>query len=253
MVKRKSIIEMPIFCISLERCTERRELMKSEFNRSGLKFEFFNATDGHDLNVPQDSVKYGTFSANCILGCMISHRSLMRMARDRGETSIIVFEDDVVFCNDFKERIAYINGLNLEFDMFLLGGGFDVFKEWTQSTPWNHIFKNKRMNGAWGYIVTAPVMDFIINNMNYNYGVDEFFSLFLYLNFKCYSFIPFLVGSRECKSEITGYAYKKDNTLYQHEAISDFNIPYTPISHTEDEKPIKNNDGYREKWLKENP
>ena len=57
-------------------------------------------------------------------GCTLSHLSLYKIAKDNKYKSILIFEDDCVFHENFTEKInLYISDLkSIEWDLFYLGG-----------------------------------------------------------------------------------------------------------------------------------
>ena len=238
----------------MERSRERRELMMHKKSIIG-DFTFFDAVDGKKLIIPELSVKIKDAFRHGILGCALSHLGVMQMALANKEDIIFVMEDDIVLCDDFWERINYIEGLKLSFDMFLLGGFFD--KDATTQTKYNHIFSVQQMNGTYGYIITKKAMEFYVRNVNYNWGSDQFFSDIMYKRFKCYAFLPMLIGVRDCFSEIVQSPVNYDKkTYYRQEIIKNINDPYMSYidkNKIDRKKEMTKNDEAREKWLKENP
>lgn len=244
--------DIPKYCISLKRSTERRALVMEEFKKAGIRdVWFFEAVDGSKLVLPELSVKPKENHSYGQLGCMLSHLEVMKQARAKGEKIICVFEDDLIVCNDFQKRISYIEGLRgFSFDMLLLGGFIDNPKN-KMSTMLNHIFHIKKMNGTYGYIINDKAMDFYIRNATYNYGSDEFFTTFIYPKFACFAFLPFLVAPRPCVSEISGaFCEHTGHVDYQQKAIEDISAPYGGYVAGEWEKSIHKSDMDREQWIK---
>lgn len=249
--------DLPKFCISLKRSTDRRDLVKKEFDKAGLYVEFFDAVDRNDLILPELSDKENKSAiipqGTGILACMLSHLELMKYARAQKMEAIVVWEDDVLLCEDFNERIKYIENLpGFDFDILSIGGHFPNGKAMegaAHNTQWNHIYQITQLNGTYGYIITAKCMDFCIRNLHYNWGIDQFFGEVLYRRFASFAFIPFLVGARPCKSEIVGVFSKHEDYYYQQEAITDLNVPYVNVAETEQEKRNRMADTYRTNLL----
>lgn len=228
---------IPKYCISLKRNQDRRDLVVKEFSKAHLDVNFFNALDGRELFVPELSEKRKSQHYEGIYGCMMSHLTLFKEARERGEKAICVFEDDIIVCDDFNERIKYIESLpSLEFDYFALGGHFNSPKKGTlihvaETTKYPYIFKIKEKAGSYGYIITDKVMDFMIRNLTYNFGVDHFLGEHVYNRFTCKCFVPFLVGCRPCVSEISGTFWKYDSIDYYYDQKGiDFSKEYKSIT-----------------------
>lgn len=195
------------YCISLKRSKERKEEVTKEFKKIGERFEFFEAVDGQRVSVPALCKKHAG-----VFACMQSHVALIRMAKARGLPAVAVFEDDVVFCDDFQERIKYIESLHgFDFDIFCLGGHFSSANESGRPTEWSHIQGIASLGGTYGYIFKASVYDFILENCTYEFGADEFYGTHVYKRFRTFAFVPFLVGCRPCKSEITGAYWEYEN------------------------------------------
>ena len=236
-LKNTPFKDIPKYCISLERCQDRRELVAEEFKKVGLHdVKFFNGIDGHKIKLPELSSKLKGMHAEGILGCMFSHLALLKEVRSRGEEVICVFEDDIIVFDDFQERIKYIEDSGAEFDYLALGGHFTSQKIGTlvgvgEDTEHPYIFKVREKGGTYGYIITAPVMDFIIRNITYHFGMDHFMGEVVYGTFMCLAFIPFLVGCRPCVSQISNTFWKYDaiDYYYQQSAI-DFKAEYKHIT-----------------------
>jgi len=212
---------LPKFCISLKG-SPRRKLVVKEFEKAGINnVSFFDAIDKKDLVVPELSVKteMDQNTAAGILACMSSHVELIRQAKRIGIKCMVVFEDDVIFCDDFKERIEYLQeNIPVEWDMITLGGHFQKpnspfapHQDDALPTDKPYIYKTIQQGGTYCYIVKDSVFDFIIRNATYQYGMDEFYSTFVYKRFNCYAFVPFLVGCMHGKSEITELVWNYDN------------------------------------------
>jgi len=237
---------IPKFCISLKRCKERRDLVQLEFKRAGLQVQFFDAVDRDDVVLPELCDKENPSSvhphAPGIYACMMSHRELYKKASKLGLPAICVFEDDVRLADDFMNRIRYIETLPFEFDLLSLGGHFSnttpgAIGACAERTDFNHIFRTYSMGGSYGYIITREVYEFCIRNLHYNWGMDQFLSDVVYKRFACYSFVPFMVGCRPCKSEITGAYGEYENVkwYYQQEKIADITESYvTPYEKSQE-------------------
>jgi len=208
---------IPKFCISLKRSTERRKLVSEEFNKKGLDVTFFDAIDKNEISLPELSIKknprHDTTTRKGILACMISHIRVLQEAKKNKLAQVCIFEDDIVFCDDFHERIKYIELLkDFDFDFFALGGQFSPqAAENKNNTQWGHIKRIDGMLGAYAYIITEKAYGFVLRNITYQYSIDYFYLEEVYKRFNCYGFLPFLCGCVPCVSEITGYYIEYEN------------------------------------------
>lgn len=217
--------DIPKYCINLKRNAQRRLESEIEFKKHNLQVEFFEAIDKNDLILPELSVKKHESNALGILGCALSHIALIRLAKEKKLPAICIFEDDVIFCDDFKKRIKYIESLqDFDFDIFSLGGHFSQLLESDEATnsKWPRIKKVTKHGGTYGLIFTEKTYDFILRNWNYNMGSDQFYSDHVYKEFNSYAFVPFLVGVKPNVSDVVGVYYKCHNVdWYYHQcAIS---------------------------------
>ncbi len=211
--------DIPKFCISLKRSKDRRKIVAREFKSVGLKVEFFDGIDKNDIVFPELCTK-----TPGVLGCASSHVALIKYAKESGFSAICIFEDDVIFCDDFWERIEYIEGIpDFRYDIFCLGGHWSKkdMQGVSEPTKWKWIYKSIAMGGTYAYIITKNVYDFVLRNIHYNYGMDEFYANHVYRRFKSYAMTPFLAGSRPCLSEITGNVHEYENVgwFYQQDEL----------------------------------
>jgi GR25 family glycosyltransferase involved in LPS biosynthesis len=224
---------MPKVCISLKHNHERREKVKLEFSKIGIEVfpywynfvvpnghcSFYNAVDKQTLTVPECSAKRLEGNAAGILACATSHINVIREAKERNYPAICIFEDDVVFCDDFQKRLEYIESLDMDFDIFALGGHFDkeMSTAYTEPTNWRNVVKVKQMGGTYALIITNKVYDFILRNWNYNFGADEFLSNHVYCRFNTYAFVPFLCGTYPNYSDVAGGMSNYVNVTWQYQ------------------------------------
>ncbi len=198
---------IPKWCINLKRNPVRKIEVSKEFSHHGIEVEFFEAVDKRDIQVPETSVKSKEATASGILACAMSHIAVIKMAKEKKLPAICIFEDDVVFCDDFKSRIKYLEKIQVDFDIFCLGGHYPGRNDWhihhASKTDFDHVYKVKEMGGTYAYILTEKTYDFILRNWNFNWGMDEFYSNFVYRQFNTYAMTPFCCGHAKSKSDIT--------------------------------------------------
>ena len=93
------------YCISLERCTERRSKFTEWAASINLPFTFFDAIDKNNLE-----------EATCIVGkdpsigataCRKSHEALYERILQEDKDWIIIFEDDAGFKESSKEKLYH--------------------------------------------------------------------------------------------------------------------------------------------------
>lgn len=89
------------YLISLKRRPDRREQALAEFERAGIKPFIFDAIDGSKLPLPA-----GWKDGHGAYGCLESHKRVLEDAILNGLDCIAVFEDDVVFTDDFQAKLS---------------------------------------------------------------------------------------------------------------------------------------------------
>lgn len=78
-----------VYCINLDRRTDRWEKALVEFNRIELEVKRFPAIDSLNIRNPT-SISDGAY------GCALSHLSIIKSCLERNVENVLIFEDDVV-------------------------------------------------------------------------------------------------------------------------------------------------------------
>jgi GR25 family glycosyltransferase involved in LPS biosynthesis len=105
-------------CINLDRRTDRWEQMRTRFEQHEIyDVRRFSAVDGQQSTVPPSwSSTPGAY------GCLLSHLRIVHLARELGEPSVLIFEDDVVFDENLQEKFSsYIQQLPSDWDILYFG------------------------------------------------------------------------------------------------------------------------------------
>lgn len=110
-------------CINLSRRQDRRFRMDMEFFTRGLDVQRVRAIDKKFVRRLRHYPTAGRY-ANAI-----SHRLAIRKAKLCGASTVLIFEDDVVFATDFEERIAQLE-LPDDWGIWYLG-----CRHWNRPTP----------------------------------------------------------------------------------------------------------------------
>lgn len=169
---------MPKYCINLARRMDRREHAEAEFKNLGLDVEFVDGVDGLTDDIrPQWAT-------------VLSHLSIIKRATSE---YIFICEDDVTFREGFWGKIKYVEDSGVEFDVFYVGG-------WCQSEDDferidEHLHRVKRMAGTHAYILRNTVYDFMLRNINSDYGIDQFMSDQVLQNFKGAAYLPMMASA----------------------------------------------------------
>lgn len=138
---------MHVYCINLERRSDRRERAERECRRVGLgPVEFFRATDGRVESPP------GLFISPSEYGCAASHCRIWRDVVEKKYPYALILEDDVEFLPEFNEKLKLVLQEAREipdWDMIFIGYIFPVYK--TRRTA--HLIEAQPL-GTHSYITT---------------------------------------------------------------------------------------------------
>lgn len=110
-----------VVIINLRRRPDRLERLKRELTRIAWPFRYpkiFRAIDGKVFCPPA-----GWTDGPGAWGCLASHRQVLANAIKDGKQSILVMEDDVVFCDSFRERIKeFLAIVPEDWEQLMIGG-----------------------------------------------------------------------------------------------------------------------------------
>ena len=96
------------YVINLKERTDRWETFKKNWKKTKLDFERVDA-------IKMDNVYDAVF---------LKHRQLLQQAKERGDTHLLVMEDDAVPCADFDKRFKHIRDyLDIRDDWEVMNGG----------------------------------------------------------------------------------------------------------------------------------
>ena len=127
------------FYINLDRRTDRRAEIEKELANQGIVAERFPAIE-HSIG---------------IIGCGLSHIAVLKLARDRGYQSAMIFEDDFMFIDTddtWKTKVPN------SYDIVMLAYGEDI-----PSLPHDETFNRVRaVRSTSGYIVHSRFYDTLI-------------------------------------------------------------------------------------------
>jgi hypothetical protein len=111
-----------VYCINLDRRTDRLENFKKEVNKYQLgEFERFSAYDGKVLNLTNDyNLKPGE------IGVIKSNLDIIKDAKKNNYSSILIIEDDCVFNDEIMNFELYFKLLPSDWDMLYMGGNHNT-------------------------------------------------------------------------------------------------------------------------------
>ena len=173
---------MRTFIISLPEARERQTSMQEVMDALGLEFEFFNAVDGRDFDVPNHpahaTIKRRLFFGRDLkggeMGVLLSNRAIYQKIVDEDIEIALVLEDDARFNKDLPDVLDEIEHGPQDFDLirFLSSDKVMSSKQYTKRTVINKYNLNRLMTtpgGAFAYVITQEGARKLLRKMERNY------------------------------------------------------------------------------------
>jgi glycosyl transferase family 25 len=170
-------------CINLDRRPDRWQRMQLKFAEHGIQsVRRFSALDGDVLDIPAHWIHTpGAY------GCLLSHLEVIREARQLGVSSVLIFEDDVVFDPNLQEKFGtFIEEVPSDWDMLFLGA---LHKDKPIRIA-EHVARISKANSTYAYALRSTVFDDFIELNRKAEEVLDINSFVLQQRFNCYCFVP---------------------------------------------------------------
>lgn len=179
-----------VYCINLKRRPDRLREVMAEFEKHAIRVvEIFEAFDGRTIQ-PRNGLNGGQ------TGCILSHLQIITTAKHQGYKNVVIFEDDVQFCEDLNEKLLYTPS---EYDMLYLGGS-DKYAHVTPITE--HISKISGTYCTHAYAINERVYDAAMGMMlTANEPLDMIYAK-LHPQINAVGFRPKIAWQRESFSDI---------------------------------------------------
>lgn len=197
-------------CINLDRRPERWERVQERFAAQGIHgVGRFAALDGNALAIPS----HWSHTAGAY-GCLRSHLQVVEAARDRGLPTVLIFEDDVVFDPDLRQKFAA--------GMEQLPDGWDMlsFGALHKDEPIRisgSLARLTRSNSTYAYAVRNTVFDAFIELNRRAADVLDNNSFALQQRFNCLCFLPHLAWVEndwsDAQAKIEGHWYLQESLV----------------------------------------
>ncbi len=157
-----------ILYLNLDRDQDRNESMLKKFEARGITN--FERVAGEEVHEIPDQVLWRNFIKNDRkyvlgqLGCREAHLKAIRLAKERGYSSVLIFEDDIEFLEDPNILLTINQEILNDWDMLYFGGLVEPF------------FRNQIVC-AHAYAIRSHMFDDILE-MGANSGmeIDNFYA-----------------------------------------------------------------------------
>lgn len=118
-----------VFCLTLKETPLRRQYAEQHFESHKLNVEFFEGIHGENFGLKttipyKDDNPFGEdyFITSGHIGCIISHLMLWKTLQYLPYDEILILEDDIILCDNFKEKfIKYKSELPEDWQYVFVG------------------------------------------------------------------------------------------------------------------------------------
>jgi GR25 family glycosyltransferase involved in LPS biosynthesis len=200
-----------IYCINLDRRTDRWEECQSEFNKHNLNVERFPAIDGKALEtIP------GLSAGN--VGAIYSHRAVLQFAKDNQFENILILEDDVEFHENLNSLLVdFIDEVPDDWDLLFFGANHSANNIWMTEPlikKSEHIYKIVRSYANHCYVVRHSAYGKLIEALSRKDKPNDVLVSDVQKDLNCYLFRPHLAWQRpsysDLQEEFTDYSFLKN-------------------------------------------
>jgi len=146
-----------IFCVNLDRRPDKWTLCEKEFAKHNLTVTRFPAIEGSTIPYT------GRLPAGAI-GNAMSHAKILRIAKEEGLKSVLIFEDDVEFVDGLQEKFTeWVKQVDVNWDLLYLGGNHNWVREIPLITP--NLMRITNTYATHAYAVKNTLYDLCITSL----------------------------------------------------------------------------------------
>lgn len=183
--------------------------------------ELWQAVDGREEELPAWYGHDPTWRKKLrgAWGCFQSHLAIWREALDRGQESVLVFEDDAVFCTDFPRRVGvFLDSVPDDWDQIYLGGQHIYTDRDPPVRVNDDVVQGRCVNRTHAYAMRRPMLERCVERFGgewtgkhlRDWHIDWQLS-YMHLDRKATAYCPtrWLVGQSEGPSDCDGGAHMR--------------------------------------------
>lgn len=113
-----------VFYINLDYREDRKKLFEERAEKIGLKAKRFSGIVPNDEDVTYINSNNKDNRRKWKIGCTLSHRAIVELAKNNNYSNVLIFEDDCIFLENFIEKAQLcVNELkNIDWDLMYFGG-----------------------------------------------------------------------------------------------------------------------------------
>ena len=155
-----------IYCLNLDRRTDRWEKCQENFKKLHLNVERVSAIDKHTLT-SNTSISEGQ------LACSKSHLSMIQKAKDDQLSPILILEDDVILSDNINEVFEKnVNNIPRDWGMLYFGGNH--LNGTVHVVEDIHRMRSSLTTHA--YSLNARLYDGILSGVGRNWPIDVYYA-----------------------------------------------------------------------------
>jgi GR25 family glycosyltransferase involved in LPS biosynthesis len=141
---------MKIFVLHYSKLVDRKKHILEQFkNQNITNYEFIEKYDKEDLQ-DCDMLLFDKCVKKSMISLMNKHFYVYKLIAENYENALI-FEDDVVLCDKFMEKLnKYITRLPKHYDMLFIGDGCNLHIEKHKLIPNKNIYEKCLYPTSWG-------------------------------------------------------------------------------------------------------
>jgi GR25 family glycosyltransferase involved in LPS biosynthesis len=207
-----------IFVINLKNRTDRLEKFDELSKLHNFEYEIIEAFNGKeriDNNFEYDGIKVGMPYVNesyfrSQVGCLISHLELIKLCKENRYKRVLIFEDDVEFCDDFNSKFEKLmESVNDSWDILYLSGSLPKFTE-----THDRYSRVSHLLTTHSYMIREEFYDILIKTLSENLFTKPVDSSYMDVisAIKTYVAMPYLTYQRAGFSDI-GQCYNDYDSI----------------------------------------
>ena len=160
---------MKVYVLHSSNLSKRKKHILEQFRKHNIyNFEFIEKFDVLDI-AEDESKMFAKDYKRTIMSLFLKHIYVYQLiAKDKSEETALIFEDDVILCEDFYDTLnKYIgeacnckgacdaNSKDDEYDMLFIGCGYNLHIDKEVLEDDKHIYKNPHTRATDSYVITC--------------------------------------------------------------------------------------------------
>ena len=186
-----------IYCINLDRGTDRWDETQTELKKWGLENEVvrYSGIDGNTLK-NETQIKGGE------LGILNTHLKIINESKEKEYKNILILEDDIEFTEKIKLLDEYMSIVPNDWDMIYFGGNHNKHMGKKINYLNDKIIKLEETYGIHCVAINDSIYDLILNVIDKRKKPIDVYYADIQKNYNCYGFNPSIALQRVSYSDI---------------------------------------------------